>query len=90
MDEAVTMLFEGKSIPPVGPNSFNITDMMKDGAWVNINSLTIVSQLNQKIRIETLARSIDSLWKTYPTNKMWVLFVDLQDDKNFTQCTQGT
>ncbi len=90
MDEAVTMLFEGKSIPPAGPNSFNITDMMKDGAWVDIDSLTSVSQLNQKIRIETLARSIDSLWKTYPTNKMWVLFVDLQDYKNSTQCAQGT
>ncbi|KAL8903537.1 MAG: hypothetical protein Q9171_007371 [Xanthocarpia ochracea] len=33
MDKAVNMLFEGKSIPPAGPNSFNITDMMKDGAW---------------------------------------------------------
>ncbi|KAL8911471.1 MAG: hypothetical protein Q9172_007668 [Xanthocarpia lactea] len=88
MDKAVNMLFEGKSIPPAGPNSFNITDMMKDGAWVNTNSLTSVSDLNQKIRIETLARSIDSLWKTRPTNKMWVLFFDLQDDKNSTQCAQ--
>ncbi|KAL8881227.1 MAG: hypothetical protein Q9198_001527 [Flavoplaca austrocitrina] len=41
MDEAVTMLFEGKSIPPASPNSkitdsFDITDMMKDGAWLMI------------------------------------------------------
>lgn len=90
IDEAVTKLFEGESIPDNNPGSFNLTDMMKNGAWVNPNSVTKVSNLNKKIKIEILSRSIDALWKTYPSNKMWVLFTDLGDGIDTTKCQADT
>ncbi|KAL8969712.1 MAG: hypothetical protein Q9183_001868 [Haloplaca sp. 2 TL-2023] len=86
MDDTVAKLFAGESISAPGNKSFNITDMMKDGAWVNTSALTPVSELNRKIKIETLSRSIDALWKTPPHNKLWVLFTDLHDDMNGTLC----
>ena len=96
MEDLVTQLFEGKSIPRRGLKSessnFTIFDLIRDGAWVNASAITRVSKLNKKIRTEVLARSIDSLWKTPTSNKMWVLFVDLGDDKisNSTQkCVAG-
>ncbi|KAL8879142.1 MAG: hypothetical protein Q9192_008295 [Flavoplaca navasiana] len=67
--------------------------MMKDGAWVNPNTLTNVSNLNEKIRREILARSIDSLWKSRTeeqTIKMWVLFIDLSNDPNSTECVENS
>ncbi|KAI4142426.1 MAG: hypothetical protein L6R39_004942 [Caloplaca ligustica] len=79
LDDAVTKLFAGEPIPAPGPESFNITDMTQHGAWVDPNAGANVSDLNTKIRLEILSRSIDSLWKTPPYNKMWVLFTDLQD-----------
>ncbi|KAL8783491.1 MAG: hypothetical protein Q9213_004587 [Squamulea squamosa] len=69
MDDLIASLFAGEQIPKPGPESFNITDMMKNGTWVNpTNTLTRVSDLNRKVRTEILARSTDSLWKT-PTNR---------------------
>ncbi|KAL8692044.1 MAG: hypothetical protein Q9218_002853 [Villophora microphyllina] len=88
MEDAVAKLFRGDSIGGPGSESFNITDMMEGGAWVNPNALANVSQLNQKIRIEVLSRSIDSLWKTPPGNKMWVLFTDLKDDASLAMCAK--
>lgn len=55
MDEAVTKLFEGESIPDNNPGSFNLTDMMENGAWVKPNSVTKVSNLNKKIKIDILS-----------------------------------
>ncbi|KAL8686906.1 MAG: hypothetical protein Q9218_006778 [Villophora microphyllina] len=91
IDDAVTNLYAGESLPNAntGSEGFNITDMMKDGAWVDLKVLTPVSELNEKIKVETLARSIDALWKTPPYNKMWVLFTDLQDNPNKTRCANG-
>ncbi|KAI9699734.1 MAG: hypothetical protein M1836_002768 [Candelina mexicana] len=86
MEDIVLKLFAGDSIPGPGPGSFNITDMMKNGSWVNPNVVTRVSDLNRKIRTEILARSIDSLWKTPTQNKMWVLFKDLEDDASQSKC----
>lgn len=86
MDHTVTRLFEGKQIPEDGPGSFNITDMLKDGAWIDPDVLTPVSDLNAKIRLEILSRSIDALWKVWPYNKMWVLFTDLQNDTDTAAC----
>lgn len=83
-DDAVSKLFRGESIPDTGPGSFNLTVMMSEGAWVSADVLTNVSQLNDKLRVETLARGINALWKTWPSNKMWVLFVDLQDGPDMT------
>ncbi len=60
-DDAVTRLFRGDSIPDTGPGSFTLLDMMNDGAWVNPYVLTSLSQLNEKLRVETLARGINAL-----------------------------
>ena len=91
MDDAVTTLFNGD---PVGGSngSFTIFDMMKGGAWVSPQSLSNVSDINTKVRVEILSRSIDSLWKTFSSNKMWVLFIDLgeQDRVNNPKCTADT
>ena len=85
MEDIVAKLFIGDRI-----GDFNLTDMIRNGSWVNPDSLTRVSDLNRKIRTEILARSIDSLWKTPPSNKVWVLFTHLQDDANKTKCRDGT
>lgn len=91
MDDLVEKLFKGDPIPGPVPGNFTILDMMKDGAWVDPKALTKVSDLNNKLRTEALSRSIDSLWKTRPSNKMWVLFTDLGDgDANSTKCDNGT
>ena len=93
MENVIAKLFEGVQLPTtpsLGLSSFNITDMMKGGAWVDPNAITNVSQLNLKVKTELLSRSIDSLWKTPPSNKMWVLFTDLKDDAKATSCNEGT
>ena len=64
MDDLVAKLFIGDPIPDTGTGSFTLLDMMKGGAWVNPNPLTKVSNFNEKIRREVLARSINSLWKS--------------------------
>ncbi|KAL8818906.1 MAG: hypothetical protein Q9191_007840, partial [Dirinaria sp. TL-2023a] len=88
LDNAAAKLFSGERIPDpkLGFESFNISDMMANGSWVSPSSLTNVSNLNAKLRVEILSRAIDALWKTPTSNKMWVLFTDLQDDKNSTKC----
>ena len=65
-------------------SSFNITDMMRGGNWVGPDVLSNVSDLHAALRKEFLSRSIDALWKTFPSNKNWVLFVDLGDGMNST------
>ncbi|KAL8964018.1 MAG: hypothetical protein Q9183_004770, partial [Haloplaca sp. 2 TL-2023] len=93
MDDLVAKLFAGEPIPAPGPGSFTLLDMMKDGAWVNPNTLTNVSDLNQKIRREILSRSIDSLWKSRTkeqTIKMWVLFTDLSNDSESKECVENS
>ncbi|CAL8574970.1 hypothetical protein XPA_000916 [Xanthoria parietina] len=92
MDDLVTKLFIGDSIPDTGPGSFTLLDIMKGGAWVNPNTLTKVSNFNEKIRREVLARSINSLWKSRTadqTIKMWVLFTDLSEDPNSSECVES-
>lgn len=88
LEKFTTQLFAGAQIS--GPvTSFNLFDLMRDGVWVSPDALTDVSQLNRDIRTEVTARSIDAIWKTKTSNKMWVLFTDLQDDEKHTKCLQG-
>ena len=69
---------------------YNILDVMKDGVWVDDSNLTDVTALQEQLKIEVLSRSINALWKTPSHNKMWVLFTDLQDDPDKTNCTKHT
>ena len=89
MEDAITMLFNGESIESAN-GSFNITDMMKDGAWASSHNLTEVSELARQVKTEILSRSIKSLWKTKTSNQMWVLFVDLQDGLGAEKCLADT
>ena len=88
MDDVVTKLFQGEQIGG-SQGSFNIIDMMRGGVWVDSKVVTKVSDLNAKIRIEVLSRSINALWKTPTGNKMWVHFVDFQD-LNGQKCQADT
>lgn len=79
LDGAGTTLFQGGTVQ-TAKGGFNITDMMAGGAWVNSSSLTRLRDLEPNLTVEILSRSIDVLWKTPPSNKMWVLFQDMDDD----------
>ena len=59
---------------------------MANGAWANSSILTKFTALETNLTLEILSRSIDALWKTFPSNKMWVLFVDLGDDPSRKKC----
>ena len=59
---------------------------MAHGAWVNGSALAKLTDLETNFTLEILSRSIDALWKTPTSNKMWVLFVDLDDDLLKNQC----
>ena len=88
LENFTTNLFAGEQIP--GPRgNFNLSDMIRGGAWVSKTAITDVSKLNENIRTEVTARCIDALWKTWSSNKMWVLFTDLQDDEKGTKCNSG-
>ncbi|KAL6716175.1 hypothetical protein ACLMJK_005741 [Lecanora helva] len=80
LDDAGLKLFNGQSIQ-ASNGEFNITDMLAGGAWANSSALTSLEGLETNLTVEILSRSIDALWKTPPSNKMWVHFVDLDDDR---------
>ena len=85
LDKAGTELFKGGAINTTN-GAFNITDMMANGAWANASALTKLPALEKNLTIEILSRSIDALWKTPTSNKMWILFVDLADDLLKSKC----
>ncbi|KAL8791160.1 MAG: hypothetical protein Q9195_005999 [Heterodermia aff. obscurata] len=85
LDQAGADLFKGGSIKTAN-GDFNITDMMKNGAWANASALTKLTALETNLTTEILSRSIDELWKTPPQIKAWILFVDLADDTSNSKC----
>ncbi|KAL8787516.1 MAG: hypothetical protein Q9213_002174 [Squamulea squamosa] len=89
LDDAATSLFTGKSVQ-TDNSSFNIADMMSQGAWVNSSALTRLTGIENNLTIEILSRSVNALWKTPPSNKIWVLYVQLDDDLNSnSSCVNG-
>ncbi|KAL8761379.1 MAG: hypothetical protein Q9184_002494 [Pyrenodesmia sp. 2 TL-2023] len=82
LDSAAAALFKGEKVG----GRFNITDMMANGAWADTTSITKLTGLESNLTIEILSRSIDALWKTPTSNKMWVLFSDLADDASLQKC----
>ena len=79
LDNVTGQLFRGESV-----NGVNITDMMSGGTWADTRSLTKVTDIEKNLKVEILSRSINSLWKTPTSNKMWILFVDLHEAINST------
>lgn len=82
LETAAETLFMGDKVN----DAFNLTDMMANGSWVNETAITRISDLQRTLRIEILSRSINALWKTPTSNKMWVIFNNLDDDPERTRC----
>lgn len=80
LDDVTAKLFNGSSID----GDFNILSMMRGGAWLDTSVLQRASGLEDKLRIEILSRSINAIWKTPTSNKIFVTFVDLADGVNST------
>ena len=53
---------------------------MAHGVWLNDSALTKLTDIETNLSLEILSRSIDALWKTPPSNKIWILYVELMDD----------
>ena len=82
LDEFSTKLLSGDPIPnSVTNQSFDILDMMRNGSWVAADSISSISNVGKYLRTDMMSRSINALWKTPTSNKMWVFFYDLQDNE---------
>ncbi|KAL8869433.1 MAG: hypothetical protein Q9174_004273, partial [Haloplaca sp. 1 TL-2023] len=85
LDDVATALFNGSTVY----GDFNILQMMEGGAWLDTSALQRVSDLEEKLKIEIISRSINALWKTPTSNKIFVTFVDLGETPNSTAiCAQ--
>lgn len=80
LDDVTAKLFNGSAID----GDFNILSMVRGGAWLDTSALQRASGLEDKLRIEILSRSINAVWKTPTSNKIFVTFVDLGDGVNST------
>ena len=84
IDDLGTALINGSNV--TGVDGFNLQSVLSNGSWVDQSVLTPVSDLEHELSVEILSRSIDALWGTAPSNKRWVLFVDLEDGDSTTKC----
>lgn len=80
LDNVTARLLAGESVEGV-----KITDIIKGGGWLDSSALTPLPEIEQQMKIEILSRSIDSLWKTPTSNKIWVQFLALGDYKDDTR-----
>ena len=83
LDESGNMLLNGDKITTAS-GDFDIGDMMAHGVWLNTSALTKLTDIETNLTLEILSRSIDALWKTPTSNKIWVLYVNLDDDPSTT------
>ena len=79
LDEAGNMLLGGDKISGAS-GSFDISDIMAHGVWLNSSALNELISIKTNLTLDILSRSIDALWKTAPSNKMWIMYVNLDDD----------
>ncbi|KAL8952790.1 MAG: hypothetical protein Q9183_007372, partial [Haloplaca sp. 2 TL-2023] len=85
LDDVATALFNGSTVY----GDFDILKMMEGGAWLDTSALQRVSDLEEKLKIEIISRSINALWKTPTSNKIFVSFVDLGEALDSTaKCAQ--
>ena len=88
LQEIGAVLFKGGSIEGI-EGSFNITDMMKEGAWVDPRTVEPLPDLEERLRVEILSRSINNFWmkpSNATDNKMWLAFNYLNDDAAHSLC----
>lgn len=69
LDSVGNALLSGQPIAGI-----RIEDILRNGTWATTPQLTSVPTLEKNLRTEIFARSINSLWKTYSSNKMWLTF----------------
>ena len=87
VDKLASILFAGDTVEGVpGVEDLTLPKLLTNGSWVDPDVLTQTPDVEDQMRVEILSRSIDSLWKTPTSNKMWVLFVDLGDDLTNARC----
>ena len=89
LKEIADLLFSGQQIEGAD-SSFNITDLMKDGVWLDTEMLQPLTGLEEQIKIEIICRSINGFWLAPGSlhNKMWATFYHLNDDPNRSICAK--
>ena len=75
LESFTTDLFAGKEME----GGLSLQSLLKGGAWLESSTLSNVADAQNQLFAELFSRSIDALWKTEPSNKMWVLFVSTAD-----------
>ena len=86
LDNITAQLLRGDKID----DKFDIYDMMRGGAWVDQSSLSRITDVQAQLFYEIISRAINGLWKTPTSNKMWVLYVDLDDNEAKDKCNNDT
>lgn len=53
-------------------------------------ALSRITYVQEQLFYEIISRAINGLWKTPTSNKMWVLYVDLDDNEDKDKCINDT
>ena len=59
-------------------NGVTLLDMIDEGVFLDPSKFQALPDIGKQMAIDILSHSLNALWKTPPSNKMWVLFVDLK------------
>ncbi|KAL8870483.1 MAG: hypothetical protein Q9174_003485 [Haloplaca sp. 1 TL-2023] len=86
LDNITAALLRGERIG----DEFDVYDMIKGGLWVDRSALSRIAAVQAQLFNEIISRAINSLWKNPTSNKMWVLYVDLEDDDHQWKCGNDT
>lgn len=76
LDNTTAALLRGDRIG----DEFDVYDMIEGGLWVDRSALSRIAAVQAQLFNEITSRAINNLWKNPTSNKMWVLYVDLDDD----------
>ena len=58
-------------------NGVTLTDIIGTGDWLDSSNLQSLIDVQEQLKIEVLSHGLDGLWKSPPSNKMWVLYENL-------------
>ncbi|KAL8901203.1 MAG: hypothetical protein Q9192_000680 [Flavoplaca navasiana] len=86
LDNITAALLRGERIG----DDFDVYDMIQGGLWVDRSALSRIAAVQAQLFNEIISRAINSLWKNPTSNKMWVLYVDLEDDHHQWKCGNHT
>ncbi len=86
LDNITAALLRGDRIG----DEFDVYDMIEGGLWVDRSALSRIAAVQAQLFNEITSRAINNLWKNPTSNKMWVLYVDLDDDDHRWKCGNDT